>query len=252
MRGFSLVEMAIVLLIIGLLVGGLMGPLGAQMEASRIKDTQNQINNIQDALYGFAAANGRLPCPATIASGGLEDRVPATGQCNAPYTGFVPGSLLGLTPLNVSGFVVDAWGAPIHYAVAPQLNAANGQFIITFADGIRNLGLPAFGALSGSPFLYVCASATGITATTCGPIPANALTSDAVAVVYSTGPNVGGVATGIDEAANPNPSSANSDAVFVSHVRSDAGAAGGYFDDIVVWIPRSILVSKLLTAGRLP
>lgn len=281
-HGFSLVEMAIVLLIIGLLIGGLMGPLGAQMEASRIKDTQNQINNILDALYGFAAANGRLPCPATANSAGSEDVAAiATGQCTAPYNGFIPGRQLGLGPLDANGYVLDSWGQPIHYAVA-DLKAANSTYPITgvpsqvqtrgikFFTDSSLIGISALGNLApnqtntppASSFLSVCASATGIatvasaytssgTIGSCG-IAGNTLSSDAVAVVYSTGPNAGGVATGADEAANPNPSSANNDSAFVSHVRTEAGAPGGYFDDIVVWIPRSILVSKLLAAGQLP
>lgn len=275
MQGFSLLEMAIVLLIIGLLMGGLMGPLGVQMEASRIKDTQNQINNIQDALYGFLAANGRLPCPANAGSAGNEAAVvaiPPTGQCASPYNGFIPGRQLGLGPLDTNGYVLDAWGQPIRYAVAnlTEPNAPN-HYVITFANGIRDFqgattGLAGFGSIANvtasspstnSAFLSVCSAGAPISSQAypgtswCGNA-GNVIANDAVAVVYSTGPNAGGIATGADEAANPSPSSANNDSAFVAHVRSENGAAGGYFDDIVAWIPRSILVSKLLTAGRLP
>ncbi|MDP2785976.1 MAG: prepilin-type N-terminal cleavage/methylation domain-containing protein, partial [Sulfurimicrobium sp.] len=63
--GFTLVEMAIVLIIIGLLLGGLLMPLSAQMEQRRISETQKTLDEINQALIGFAVANKRLPCPST-------------------------------------------------------------------------------------------------------------------------------------------------------------------------------------------
>ncbi|HUW25479.1 MAG TPA: prepilin-type N-terminal cleavage/methylation domain-containing protein [Gallionella sp.] len=62
--GFTLVEMAIVLAIVGLLLGGLIPTLSAQMESQRINETRKQLDEIQQALMGFAIINGRLPCPA--------------------------------------------------------------------------------------------------------------------------------------------------------------------------------------------
>lgn len=267
-QGFSLVEMAIVLLIVGLLIGGLMQPLSSQMEASRIKDTQNQLNSITEALYGFAATNGRLPCPAFTGSAGGESLGAAPGQCSNPYNGFLPGRLLGLSPLDANGYVLDSWSQPIRYAVA-DLKAANGSYPITLTPapatnyGIKYFlesgltGIPALGSptLVGQ-FLSVCNSATGLTNTgsaytssgnirRCGPA-ANTISSDAIAIVLSTGSNQGRP-TGANEAEN-----SNGDAAFVSKTTTDAGATGGVFDDIVVWIPRSLLVSRMITAGQLP
>lgn len=55
---------------------------------------------------------------------------------------------------------------------------------------------------------------------------------------------------GTDEAANPNPNSANNDQVFVSHPRS--AAAGNEFDDIVVWLSPDVLYNRMVAAGQLP
>ncbi|MEN8219656.1 MAG: prepilin-type N-terminal cleavage/methylation domain-containing protein, partial [Pseudomonadota bacterium] len=60
-QGFSLVEMAVVLFIISLLIGGLLIPLSAQMDQSRLKATQQDLKNIYQALLGFALINGHLP-----------------------------------------------------------------------------------------------------------------------------------------------------------------------------------------------
>ena len=51
--GFTLVEMAIVMLIIGLILGGLLTPLGTQVENERRKSTRASLSQIRQALIGF-------------------------------------------------------------------------------------------------------------------------------------------------------------------------------------------------------
>ena len=95
--GFTLVELAIVLIIVTLLTSGLMMSLMAQQEMMASAETQRRLNEARDALLGFAAANGRLPCPAAPATTGLE--LPAGGgDCNNPWDGFLPAITLGMTP----------------------------------------------------------------------------------------------------------------------------------------------------------
>jgi type II secretory pathway pseudopilin PulG len=235
-------EMAIVLLIVGLLLGGLLMPLQTQINNQRVAETQKYLDQIRDALLGYAAANGRLPCPATAAGGGVESPL-GGGACAPipPYNGFLPAVTLGLSPVDAAGYAVDAWGNRIRYAVT----TANASAFTT-AGSMRTTGI---GALA--PDLRVCASATGITATDCGPA-ANALTNNAVIVVYSLGRNAGTGGIGLDEAANPNPNSANNDQVFVSHPPALAGAANGEFDDIVTWLSPNTLYNRMLAAGALP
>lgn len=252
-RGFTLVEMAIVLLIVGLLLGGLLMPLSTQMEQKRTSETEKYLEQVKEALLGFAAANGRLPCPASNASAGLESFAAggnaANGLCSNFYDGFLPAVTLGLTPINTAGLAIDAWNTPIHYAVysTPAINAITNPF--TSTGGMRNAQIANIAA--ANPLLSVCTSATGITATTCGGA-ANTLVSTAPIVIYSLGRNAGVAATGIDEAANPNPSSANNDQVFISHTPATSTAANGEFDDVVTWISVNTLFSRMITAGALP
>lgn len=257
-QGFTLVEMAIVLLIMGLLLGGGLTVLTGQTEQQRIKDTQRLLEETKEVLIGFAVANGRLPCPASATSTGQESfctnaagacgaailspaPAPAHGRCTNPYNGFLPAAALGLSPIDAQGYATDAWGIAanrIRYAVTEANTSA-----FTQVDGMKTVTI---GALL--PDLRVCTSATGITALNCGT--AIALTNTAPAVIYSVGKNAPSGGAGTDEAANPNPNSANNDPVFVSHTPMPVGAANGEFDDTVIWLSPNILFNRMVQAGR--
>lgn len=237
--GFTLVEMAIVLVIVGLLLGGLLMPLSTQVEQQRISETQKYLDQIKDALLGYAAAHGRLPCPATATSLGVESPV-GGGVCTSPYNGFLPAVTLGLTPVDGAGFAIDAWNNRIRYAVT----TFNGSAFTT-TGGINTTTI---GTLT--PDLNVCASAAGITGTTCGTAPL--LTNNAPVVIYSLGRNAATGGAGIDETANPNPNSVNSDQVFVSHPPATSTATNGEFDDTVTWISPNTLYNRMISAGNLP
>jgi len=103
-QGFTLVEMAMVLLIVGLLVGSFVIPLGAQMFFNNVKATDQRLAQIKEALLGYAARNRRLPCSASNATSGIEDST----TCNDEK--FLPWAVLG-----VEG--KDAWGNTYRYRV---------------------------------------------------------------------------------------------------------------------------------------
>jgi len=258
-RGFSLTELAIVLLIVLLLTTGLIVPLSAQVDQRRMRETQQMLEQAQEALLGFAAANGRLPCPATAASLGRESfdtsppiGTPANGKCATFFDGFLPSVDLGLSPTDSQGFFVDAWGGDpanrIRYAVANStVNGVSNPFTTTgtITTGMKGAGMAN---LADGIFLHVCSSGTGITSTDCGT--AVTLTSKAPALVYSVGKNAATGGTGTDERVNPNPNGGVADKIFVSHQTSDV--AGNRFDDQFVWISLNTLMARMLTAGQLP
>ena len=246
-QGFTLVEMAIVLMIVGLLLGGMLVPLSAQMEQRNVTDTRKQLDEIQQALIGYAIINGRLPCPASATSNGSESPV-GGGDCVSPnfYNGFVPAATLGLSGTDSSGFVVDSWGNRIHYAVTAWSKTTSPTFnnVFTTANGMSTTGISNL-----SPNLLVCSSATatGFNGSSCGTN--NALTSSpgVPVVIYSTGKNGAYGGTGADEAANPNPNStASNNQTFISHTPTPD------FDDLVIWLSPNILVNRMVTAGKLP
>jgi len=108
-RGFTLTEMAVVLVIVALLIGGMLLPLSAQQDIRYVVDTQKQLSDINEALLGFAASKAPpyLPCPDTNGDG-QEDR--AGGTCAAGQEGDLPWATLGLGRQ-------DAWGNAFPYRV---------------------------------------------------------------------------------------------------------------------------------------
>ena len=235
--GFSLTEMAIVLVIVSLLVGGLLIPFGAQNDSRMVAETQRTLNDIREALVGYAAANGRLPCPTTSAgTSGSEAFAGAVGAsaCSNPYDGYVPGQTLGIGPTDTTGIPIDAWGNKIRYAVTTANTNA-----FTTSSGMKTATIATL-----APDINVCTTATGISASSCNT--ATALSSNAVAIIYSTGKNTANGGTGADEAAN-----LNGDPVFVSHEPAPADG-GNEFDDVVIWLSPNILYNRLIAAGQLP
>ncbi len=137
--GFSLVEIAVVLVIIGLLLGGGLVSMAQMMQNANISQTDKRLADIEEALYGFLLTYGRLPC-ADIDGDGTENRE-ATGVCtdlegtyqsggtfdtNAwdPETTAIPtdadfGTSVGFLPNADLGVVgVDAWNRRFSYRVS--------------------------------------------------------------------------------------------------------------------------------------
>jgi hypothetical protein len=201
-------------------------------------------------LLGFAAANGRLPCPATDGTAGttnsLGDEAFASAANNAvdgvcaKFVGFLPAVALGLNPVDSQGFVVDGWGIQqnrIRYAVWGGVS----DYPFTKTDGMKG----QMSALSIRTFLSVCQSAPA-SAATCGAGVVK-LTDKSPAVIYSLGPNAATGGTGADELHN-----VNGDFVFVSHDPKPPASPAGEFDDIVTWISLNTLFDRMLQAGKLP
>jgi prepilin-type N-terminal cleavage/methylation domain-containing protein len=230
--GFTLLELAVVVLVISLILGSLLVPLNTQVQQRNVAETQRILEETRQALVGYAMVNGYLPQPAKSATDGREQDI-AAQQCApvtpANCTGFIPWVALG-TPR------ADAWGKLIRYSVNPnytstipasQFTSTAGQRIVRTRD----------------------ASGAGVD-----------LATNLPAVVLSHGASNYG--TTIDGTALPDGPNANDDedvnatagtAVFWSRTATNNPAAtGGEFDDILAWIPPGQLFTQLVAAGKLP
>lgn len=138
-RGFTLIEMAIVLAVFGLLVGGGLVAMTPLLERTRLKQTAANLDQIEQALQLFFIRNNHLPCPA---NGGLASSAagygrengsaipPSSGCTIAPANGIVPWNTLGL-PEDVS---YDGWSRRISYVVADDYNSTFTSGAVSAAD----------------------------------------------------------------------------------------------------------------------
>jgi prepilin-type N-terminal cleavage/methylation domain-containing protein len=246
-RGFALLELSIALVVLALLLGGLALPLAAQVEMRRGEELARQLEEARDAVMGFAAAQGRLPCPAVEGGDASEAFAPgadaSTGACADFYAGYLPAATLGMHGVDAQGFARDPWATPanrLRYAVFG--GAVNGVANpLTRTDGMRAATLAGLGA--APHFLFMCSSGAEASASGCGPA-SRQLTRRAAFVVFSLGANAT-QPPGRDEARN-----LDGDAVFVS--REVSSVPGDAYDDVLLWVPIHLVTHRLLLAGRLP
>lgn len=224
-EGFSLIEISIVLIIVGLLLGGLLTPLQVQKEVRDIKTTLQILDDTQLAIFGYAYINSFLPCPDTDGDG--QENF-AAGNCTA-LEGDIPWGTIGSAHGdsfrgNRLGYRIDA--------------SFNNHTPITCAGGA---------------VIEVC-NAPGCAAGT-------TLTNSAAFLTWSYGKNgygstsaqgnLNAVPAGVTLSASEAENNDN-DAVFVQgiHINSPSGTVTG-FDDLVVFVADSVLCAKMVAAGVL-
>lgn len=245
--GFTIIELAISLFVMVLLLGSILIPLQTQVEQRKIDETKRLLDQAQESLLGYAAANGYFPCPADSASNGQEGTGTdhTTGNCPS-WQGFLPAARLGFKPTDAQGYGVDAWGLTanrIRYAVSNH-TVAGVTNPFTRTNGLRSIPMTS---LASMPMLYICQSGDGVNpGIDCGS--AVTLASNAAVVVWSIGANGATGGSSIHEAQNPNANGGSADRIFVS--RAHSNVAGNEFDDILSWVPTTALLSRLLIAGQ--
>ena len=252
-RGFTLAELAIVLVIVGLLLGGLLVPLSAQTDMKSRSDTNKQLSDIRDALIGFATANGRLPCPAdrTVATATTNAGIEAINgagaslscACTTTTSGIASnggsacddtahGSAVGVLPWATLGLPeTDAWGNRFTYRVTLQFaRGPLGQS--SFWNHYSGASCSPSSNPIGAAFALCSDGDITISSSSGGTVVANQIP----AIALSHGKNSAGAYTingaQIPGATGDEAENANDDINFVSNTS---------IDDQVTWLsPRSL------------
>jgi len=250
-QGFTLIEMTMVIFILGLLMASFLDPLATRVEQEERNNTQIQLDEIEEILYGYVLQNNYLPCPdcsdtitgncATVntndpddISDGVEDILANT--C-ATETGNLPWGALG-----VKG--TDEWSNNFTYRVddtfADRNNATTdgtpysaGPPIVQPNCQNKSATLNVSFSLCSDGEIIILDAAAG-----------NTVAINIPAVVVSHGKNWSN-APSPDETENT-----NGDVTFVEKVYSST--TGSEFDDMLIWISPHILRTMSVKAGILP
>ena len=219
--GFSLLEITVVMIVMGLVLGGALAPLSAQLESAARNTTNDKLQQVTDALVGFAMVNGRLPCP-DIDNNGNENLITVASLvvCDS-NSGKLPYRLLAVDDK-------DAWKQRFSYFVSPE-----------FADTANDTSCDSVSSAS----FTLCTVGT----LTIRDDLLQVVAAEVPALVISHGKNwaLASSARSVPEAAN----FANSSDKFLQDY---SNVSGNQFDDLVEWVSPNILKHKMVSAGQLP
>ena len=217
-RGFTLVELAVVLVILALVAGSLIGISSGMMNVQRGQATREKLKAIDAALVSFVAVNKRLPCPADgKLSTGIEVFGTQDNPCTNQTDGVVPWAALGLSASDIE----DGWGTRITYRIDPYL-ARNNALDMSLCDpaGTQSNVAQSDG---NTPSRKTCTAATPCSATTFSSCvtPSEFLAGKGLEIRDRVG--VGGTVL-MDPASVPSSGAAY---VLISHGENQSGGYGG-------------------------
>lgn len=156
-EGFTLIEMAIVIMITGLLIAGAASAYTLYIKDKRIQETRSNTTSVVNAISEFRTLYGRYPCPASLSATpdnalygkedcgllGITPGTCANGACTEEAANYrnisykSGGAMVTGRPLVTSGFVpfrelnlpekraYDGYGGRLRYVVTDHLTKSN-------------------------------------------------------------------------------------------------------------------------------
>ena len=239
-RGFTLVELTVVLLIVALLISGLLLPLSAQQDIKNLSAAEKQLAEIKDALTGYAIINGRLPCPMDDTAG-ITIANANYGKSGADCTrdGILPWKDLGVGETDPWGQKRINDGDPYNGYWRYRVHPCFGVPITTAVRADNSVMPPAVCNFPPPPPPLPDRSPISVFVPGTVPVTLQHTTDEyPVLVVYSAGPD-----------AVPNGRNVLTNAV--TDRDYDASTRTQAFDDLVLWISRPGLFSRMASAGKL-
>lgn len=147
-QGLSLIELSIVLVVIAIIIGSVLSVGTSSNEAARITQTKAKLDIIEQALAGYVALQGRLPCPATPslalthASFGVENISGGTDCLGAASSSNVHIGSVPVTTLQLPDeFAFDGWGRRFSYAVDIRFAMSSGSDFRGTAGGAAEINV---------------------------------------------------------------------------------------------------------------
>jgi prepilin-type N-terminal cleavage/methylation domain-containing protein len=225
-RGLTLIEMALVLAILGVLAGVGIQMTSSQMEQRNYTSTQGKLDTIETALRLHIETFKTLPCPAQGILA-LHDAMYGIEDCHT-FELSVDNIIFGVIPtrtLNLpDSYMTDGWGRRIGYAVDSRFT--NGDY---------------FDNLEGEISVYDRAPNERTNQQTIEGNPVRAVylvisygSNGLGAWQFGGGQKITSPVTGPYEEANAHLSELF-DSIFLDDIPHKVGDPELYFDDIVRW-----------------
>lgn len=253
-QGFGLVEVAVAIALLAILAGLGLQTLRATSEAAALAETRTKLDQAKKALQAFMRSNGRMPCPDSAAvPTGLE---PASCTTVASGYGVLPWATLGMTKSDA----LDAWAHFFTYRLtvaAPAVAAPATPAVPRASNNLQNWSLRTIAGFNiGS---LTSPNVGGFRAIQVDERNAAGVVStvgfNAVATLVSHGKTGSGARTsqgmlvtapalGGDETVNASATAIPR--VIIRATTESAGATGGVFDDIVVYLTPQDLLQPLI------
>lgn len=248
-QGFTLAEMAVVVVIAGILLVAGVKVLTAQMDSASYSATRTKQEMIKQALITYLGNNRRLPCPDTrngngpgaltfttaAPPDGIENRATAgnvTTICAATF-GVIPYATLGLA----REVAVDGWGNLFAYHLSTAPN--NWALTANFAD--TNSGAITISERNGAGAVALLISTVVVNIVSYGKNGNGAFTIKGTRAVLPV------AATNPDEREN----SDGNTTYFKREYSDNTAIAGGSFDDLVMFVTTADLITPLRRDGTL-
>jgi len=140
LAGYTLVELAVVLGVMGLITGSILSVATTRKESQNFTNINTHYDAIEDAIQRYVIKYGYLPCPASnklaenTASFGRSDCATAAGA----GTGFAESGAgtdivrIGVVPTRTLGlpdsYMYDPWNDRIDFAVIKSLTTSSAAF----------------------------------------------------------------------------------------------------------------------------
>ncbi|MFM6973072.1 MAG: type II secretion system protein [Alphaproteobacteria bacterium] len=232
--GYTLIELSITILIISLLMAGLFSVATGSVTNSKKRITNSKMEQIYKALGTYLMVNKRLPCPASLTKsfnqdadygnevrsgngcGGSVGVYRSTSNTNL-FFGAVPASTLNLD----SSFVNDDFGNKFSYIIDERF----AKNFITNPD--TTFSVSSFGTANAYNVINILENKS---------ISNNLvnLTSDAIMVIISFGPNKLGGFDAVNGAVNTAPTDFSELENYISSINDSSSPSTAVYNNNIV------------------
>ncbi|MDX2082534.1 MAG: hypothetical protein SFV53_00900, partial [Rickettsiales bacterium] len=235
-KAFSLIQLSLILLVISIVIAGIVSVSSNQTTNQKLKNSNDNIKTIYQALEKYLVNNKSLPCPASLkdikSSATTYGQAVTTSNCvgSGIYQSNSNGNLVyGMVPVQTLGlkdeFGEDAYGNKIVYIVDSRLTTVSG-----FETNSGNSTIISINSGETINALFVVMSRG---ANAAGAFPANSATATSASSISGEQNND---LTNIVDASLPAASTADFGVTFTQS-SNDSG-----FDDIVFYKTREQLL----------